>query len=254
MSGRRISLHLHRLQKKIGYFFQDETLLRRALTHSSFAYESQLEGQADNEVLEFLGDSILGFVLADYLYSHFPGLSEGDLSKLKSAAASTAALYDFAGKIHLDRRILLGKGEEKSGGRKKRTILAGAFEALTAALYLDGGLNAARVFLTDQLDAFFKQVDVSRFFINNYKSALQEHLQREKHPAPVYKTVSVKGPDHDRRFVVEVKSRDERLAKAKGFSKKDAEQKAAQKAIRHLLGRRVKTLTDDTFLLRKKSD
>lgn len=254
MSARKIQLHLDRLQKSLGYRFQDENLLRQALTHSSYAYESQDEGISDNEVLEFLGDSVLGFVLADFLFSSYPGLTEGDLSKLKSSAASTAALNDFARDLRLDLRIFLGKGEEKSGGRKKRTILAGAFEAVTAAIFIDGGIEAAREFLLSHLQGFFKHFDVTRFIINNYKSALQEHLQKAKYPAPVYRTVSIKGPDHNRRFVVEVTSRNERLAKARGHSKKDAEQRAAQKAVKRILGRRIKSLSADTFLLRKKHD
>jgi len=251
MSSKRIQLHLIRLQKSLGYRFKNENLLRQALTHSSFAYESQDADISDNEVLEFLGDSVLGFMLADFLYSSYPGLAEGDLSKLKSAAASTNALNDLARKLHLDRRILLGKGEEKSGGRKKRTIMAGTLEAVVAAIFLDGGIEAARTFLLVHLREFYKSVDAARFVINNYKSALQEHLQKENYPAPVYKTVSIKGPDHNRKYVVEVTSRNERLARAKGRSKKDAEQKAAQKAIKQILGRRVKILSPDTFLLKK---
>jgi len=247
-----MKLKIEKLEKKIGYTFKNKELIARALTHSSFAYETPAENSSDNEVLEFLGDSILGFVLADFLCTAYPGLTEGDLSKLKSTAASTSVLSDFARDIQLDKRILLGKGEAKSGGGKKKTILAGTFEAVVAALYLDGGIEAASDFLLEHLNALFNKVEISKFDINNYKSALQEYLQKENCAAPVYKTLMTKGPDHNKRFIVEVSSRNKKLAKAKGVSKKDAEQKAAQKAIKHILGRKVKTLTADTFLLKKK--
>lgn len=240
------------LEKRLGYTFKDKDILLQALTHSSYAYESHQENRSNNEVLEFLGDSVLGLVVADFLCHYYSDLSEGELSKLKSAAGSTSSLSYFGQKIKLDKFILLGKGEEKSGGRKKKTILAGAFEALIAAIYLDGGLQEAREFLIPYFKGLFKKVDVEKFFINNYKSALQEYFQKENLPAPVYKTVTTKGPDHKKVFVVEVLSQDKPLAKAKGLSKKSAEKRAAQKALKNLLGKKIKTLTSDTFLLRKK--
>lgn len=240
------------LEKRLGYSFREKELLIKALTHSSHAYEAQTEEINDNEVLEFLGDSILGFILADFLCTTFPFLTEGELSKLKSAMASTTALAAFAQKVKLDRRVLLGKGEEKSGGRHKKTILAGTFEAVIAALYIDGGIEEVRRFLDSLFGTFMKRVDMSKFLVNDYKSALQEHLQRSDSPGPVYRTVTTKGPDHKKRFVVEVTYREKRLAKATGVSKKDAEQRAAQKAVKSLLGKKVKTLTSDTFLLKKK--
>lgn len=240
------------LEKKIKYKFKQKDLLLQAITHSSYAYESQQNDVTDNEVLEFLGDSILGLIIADYLYSSYPNLTEGELSKLKSTAASTSALTDFAKKIKLDKNILLGKGEQKSGGRKKRTILAGAFEALVAAIYLDGGLEEARKFSSRFLDPLFKEIKVKKFLVDNYKSALQEYLQKENLPTPVYKIVTEKGPDHRKSFIVEVLSENKALAKAKGRSKKHAEQRAAQKALKSLLGKRIKALSSDTFLLKRK--
>jgi ribonuclease-3 len=240
------------LEKRIGYSFQNKDLIKQALTHSSFAYETQGNNITDNEVLEFLGDSVLGLIVADFLVSSFPSLPEGELSKLKSAATSTSSLSHFAKKIKLDRFILLGKGEEKSGGRKKKTILAGTFEAIIAAVYLDGGLSASRDFLSDLLNSFYKKVNVEKFLINNYKSALQEYFQKENLPAPVYKTVTTKGPDHRKQFTVEVFLNKRSLAKAIGNSKKEAEQNAAQKALKGLMGKKIKFFTSDTFLLRKK--
>jgi len=246
-------LKLDRLEKKIGYTFINKDLLAQSLTHSSYAYEHQKEIK-DNEILEFLGDSVLGFILCDFLYKNFQGLSEGELSKLKSAAASTNTLSLFAKEIKLDKKMMLGKGEKKSGGRNKKTILAGVFEALVAALYLDGGINAAKGLLEKQFLNFFKKIDMDHFLINNYKSALQEHLQKENLPPPTYKTVRTKGPEHNKRFTIEVFSNKQRLGKATGLSKKEAEQKAAQKAIKTLLNRKFKSLTSDTFVLEKKND
>lgn len=248
-----MSADLEKLQNKIDYHFSDDSLLFQALTHSSYAYEAGGE-TADNEVLEFLGDSVLGFIIADYLYRNYPQLNEGEMSKLKSAAASTGTLVVFAQKIPLSKYIRLGKGEIKSGGRKKKTILAGAFEALLAALYLDGGIKTVSRFLLEYLNVFFKKIDMNHFFINNYKSALQEHLQKENYPAPVYQAVTTKGPDHKKQFLVEVSSQDQVLAKAKGISKKEAEQKAAQKAMKHLMGRKLQNISSDTFLIRRKKN
>ncbi len=241
-------------EKKIGYHFRNPEHLKNALTHRSYAYEAQGDEFSDNEILEFLGDSVLGLVVADFLVSNYPGVPEGELSKLKSTVASTSSLYYFAKNIKLDRNILLGKGEEKSGGRSKKTILAGAYEALIAAIYLDGGFHEARNFLLPKLQSFFRKINVKKFIVNNFKSALQEYFQKESLPPPVYKTVTTKGPDHKKQFTVEVFLRKNFLAKASGKSIKEAEQKAAQKALKNLLGRKIKIFSSDTFLLKKKHD
>ncbi len=246
-----MTANLAQLEKAIGVHFRDQELLLRALTHSSYAYENQPKGLTDNEVLEFLGDSVVGLVLADFFCATYPGAAEGELSKYKAAAASTLSLSQFAKKIKLDKYILLGIGEERSGGRKKRTILAGALEALVGAVYLDQGYDRARRLLLPLLDKSYKKVDSHKFLINNYKSALQEHFQKENLPAPVYKTLTSVGPDHKKTFFVEVCLGHYPLAKAKGFSKKSAEQKAAQIALRSLLGKKMKTLTSETFILKK---
>lgn len=242
---------LEKLEKRMGYQFKNKNLLVQSLTHSSHAHESHDE-MPDNEVLEFLGDSIVGFILCDFLYKNFQGLTEGELSKLKSAAASTNTLSLFAKKIKIHKNLMLGKGEIKSGGREKKTILAGMFEALTAALYLDGGIDITRDFLEQHFQNFFKKINMDNFLINNYKSALQEHLQRANLPNPTYKTIKTKGPEHNKRFTVEVFSQNQSLGKASGLSKKEAEQKAAQKAVKNLLDKKIKSLTSDTFILEKK--
>jgi ribonuclease-3 len=146
----------------------------------------------------------------------------------------------------------LGKGEEKSGGRKKKTILAGAMEALIAAIYLDGGMDAADKFIRRFIENFFRKVEADKFCVNNYKSALQEYFQKERSlSAPVYKTISTKGPDHQKRFIVEVTAEKKPLAKAKGSSIKDAEQKAAQRALKTIMGKKIKRLTSETFIFKK---
>jgi len=243
--------NLSQLEKSIGLSFSDKALLRQALTHSSYAYEQTDVQPCDNEVLEFLGDSVVGLVTADYFCSAFPGLREGDLSKYKSAAANTEALSEFALQKKLHKYLFLGKGEEKSGGRKKKTILAGAFEALVGAIYLDQGYEAAKGFLLPLLKESFRRTDHRDLLINNYKSALQEYFQKESRPAPSYRTVTSVGPDHSKTFFVEVYQAGDRLAKAKGYSKKNAEQRAAQKALKSLLGMKIKSLRAEMFVLKK---
>jgi len=240
------------LEKILDFFFSRKELLERALTHRSHAYEKHPAEPLDNETLEFLGDSVVGLIVADFFYSKYNDMTEGELSKLKSWAANTIALSDLAQRIRLDKFILLGRGEEKSGGRKKERILAGAFEAVVGAIYVDGGYEAARKFLLRFLESSFKKIRQESFLINNYKSALQEHFQKENLAAPVYRLITEKGPDHKKSFVIEVCHQDQPLAKAKGHSKKSAEQNAAQKALKRLLGKKMKTLTPGTFILKKR--
>lgn len=237
--------------KKIGFEFRDKELLVQALTHSSYAYEHQQKSVRDNEVLEFLGDSVVGLVLADFFISRYPNLSEGELSKYKSMAASSDSLARFGQKIRLDKHILLGKGEERSGGRKKKTILAGAFEALIGAIYLDQGYETAQTLLLPLLKKSYSKIDSQKFTVDNYKSALQEYFQKENLAPPVYKILTSMGPDHKKVFIVEVYVGQYPLAKAKGHSKKSAEQKAARKALLSLLGKKMKALTPETFMLKK---
>jgi ribonuclease-3 len=239
------------LEKAIGITFCNKDLLRQALTHSSYAYEQLDNRPPDNEVLEFLGDSVVGLVTADFFCATFSGLKEGDLSKYKSAAASTEALSEFALEKKLHKYVFLGKGEEKSGGRKKKTILAGTFEALVAAVYLDQGYEAAKGFLLPLLRKSFRRTDSRGLLINNYKSALQEYFQKESLPAPSYRTVTSIGPDHSKTFFVEVCQGHNILAKAKGYSKKNAEQRAAQKALKSLLGTKMKDLRAEMFVLKR---
>ena len=247
-----MKVNILQLEKKLGYTFKNKDLIIHALTHSSFAYENSQKDTTDNEVLEFLGDSVLGLIIADFLCSTYPDLSEGELSKLKSSAESTGPLSLFAKKIKLDKYILLGKGEEKSGGRKKRTILAGTFEAVVAAMYIDGGLYETREFLLKFLKPFFKKVKADNYLIDNYKSALQEYFQKDNLPAPTYKTITEKGPAHNKSFIIEVFQGKKSLAIAKGSSKKSAEQQAAQKALKNIMGKKIKSFSLYTFLRERK--
>jgi len=237
------------LEKRLRYRFKDRDLFGRALTHSSHAYETQ-DTPLDNERLEFLGDSVVGLIAADFFYRMYPDATEGDLSKFKSSAASTIALAEYARRIQLEEAIQLGKGEEKSGGRSKSTILAGSFEALIGAVYIDGGFEAARSIYENLLKGSYANIKKQGLEINNYKSALQEFLQKEDLPAPQYKTVTVSGPDHRKEFVVEVIVNKTVLAKAKGSSRKVAEQKAAENALKSFFGKRIKALTPETFMFK----
>jgi ribonuclease-3 len=238
-----------RLEKAIGYIFKDHGLLAKALTHSSYAYETRPESPDDNELLEFLGDSVVGLVTAEFYLAAFPGRNEGELSKLKASATSTLALAQLARAIKLDKAILLGRGEEKCGGRKKVSILAGSFEALAGAIYLDGGFEAAKRFIGGLLESSLKPIKSKTLTINNSKSALQEICQKAGLPAPDYRLISEKGPAHERTFVVEVHLGGKILAKSKGSSKKSAEQKAAEKVLKAYFGRKIKKISAEAFVI-----
>jgi ribonuclease-3 len=246
---KKTPVQIDSLEKRLNYRFKTPALFQLALTHSSHAYETQ-DQPLDNERLEFLGDSVVGLIAADFFYKMYPEANEGDLSKFKSSASSTVALAEYARQIQLDTSIHLGKGEEKSGGRKKSTILAGSFEALIGAIYIDGGFEAARTVYEKLLEGSYSKIKKQGLEINNYKSALQEFLQKEDLPSPQYKTVTVTGPDHRKEFVVEVVVNKTALGKAKGPSRKVAEQKAAENALKSFFGQRIKSLTSETFLFK----
>jgi ribonuclease-3 len=219
------------LQRRIGYRFTDRGLLEHALTHKSRVAEDASGGVFDNESLEFLGDAVLGLVVADVLFRRFPEYTEGQKSKIKAAVVSTQALARQAEQIRLGEHLLLGRGEEKTGGRFKQALLADAYEALIAAVYLDGGLPAAAAFLDrelgDAIEAGARQDVVGE----DYKSALQERLQALGRPLPEYRVASTAGPDHRKLFTIEVVVADEVLGSATGRAKKEAEQEAAKLAL-----------------------
>jgi ribonuclease-3 len=222
------------LQQAIGYRFRDRGLLEHALTHTSRANEDVSGGVVDNESMEFLGDALLGFVVADMLFRDFPRFDEGQKSKVKAAVVSTAALAKQAERLHLGDHLLLGRGEEKTGGRRKQALLADTYEALIAALYLDGGVEHARAFIVREFTPLLDEVRRDGVSGQDYKSALQELLQARDLPLPDYRIVSTAGPDHRKLFEIEVGVRGEALATATGASKKEAEQEAARAALEKL--------------------
>jgi len=218
------------LEQRIGYRFRDVGLLEHALTHKSKAHEDATGGVVDNESLEFLGDAVLGFVVADLLYREFPHFQEGQKSKAKAALVSTAALAELAQRIGLGAYLLLGRGEEKTGGRQKQALLADGCEAVIAAVYLDGGVDAARDFILGELRDEIEHVR-SPDFLRDFKSALQERLQADGRPLPEYEVTAERGPDHDKRFHVTVRVSGVVLADSEGRTKKEAEQLAARHAL-----------------------
>jgi ribonuclease-3 len=240
------------LQEKVGHIFQSPDLLRRALTHSSLAYEAA-ESQAlnascdyrDNEQLEFLGDAVVGLIAADSLYRRYSELHEGELTRLRAALVSRQQLGEVAKKLELGRHLFLGKGEERSGGRKKLALLANSIEALIGAIYLDGGFEKARVFVEQWVvEPYAKELRstlASSSTIGDHKSALQEYLQARKEGQPQYVVKGESGPDHRKRFLIEVRmpARDAEkprvLARGSGTTKKNAEQEAARRAYRKLV-------------------
>jgi len=188
-------------------------------------------GVADNEAMEFLGDAVLGFIIADVLFRDFPEFDEGQKSKTKAALVSTATLARLAERLQLGDHLLLGRGEEKTGGRRKQALLADGYEALIAAVYLDGGVEHARAFITREFAALLDEVRRDGVSGQDYKSALQELLQSRDMPLPEYRLVGTLGPDHRKLFEIEVLVKGERLAVATGRSKKEAEQDAARIAL-----------------------
>lgn len=224
------------LSQRLGYAFKDRQILTRALTHKSHPAEKASPDPApkstdsDNEQLEFLGDSILGFLVSEALYESFPDYPEGKLSKLKSWLVSASHLHSVAASIGLGDSLLLGKGEEMSGGRAKRAILSNALEALLAAIYLDGGMDPARHFVREFVlpDTSGDTESVFPPALTDYKSALQELALARSLPQPKYVTVGERGPEHAKTFTVEVRVGKTLSSRAEGASKKDAGQRAAQ--------------------------
>jgi len=221
------------LQARISYRFRDRGLLEHALTHKSRAAEDVSGGVADNESLEFLGDAVLGLVVADALFRQYPTYTEGQKSKVKAAVVSTQSLARHAEQIRLGDHLILGRGEEKTGGRFKQALLADAYEALIAAIYLDGGLDAAGAFLRRELK---EAIDAgsAQTFARDYKSALQERLQALGKGLPDYRIAGEAGPDHRKLFSIEVVCRGDVLGAARGKTKKEAEQEAARLALEKL--------------------
>jgi ribonuclease III len=244
---------LTNLQTALGHDFERPELLERALTHSSHAHEESKAAvgdggteKLDNEQFEFLGDAVLGLVTSQLLFERFPGFHEGQLSKLKAHLVSAGHLVNVATRLDLGQYLRLGKGEERSGGRAKSTLLSDALEAIIAAMYVDAGMEKTRDFiireiLAPELERVRTDTE-SEFSLADYKSALQELLQSTGRLQPVYATVKEEGPDHRKTFTVEARifpqghTKPEFIGRAEGATKKKAEQLAAKQALEHLKG------------------
>ena len=225
------------LEAVLGYTFRDRGLLEQALRHASWCNEHSAAGLEDNERLEFLGDAVLDLVVGHKLMTRYPQLREGQLSVTRAQVVSEAGLSEVAGQLGLGAWLMLGKGEEKSGGRTKASILADAFEAILAAVYLDGGFVAAWEIVDRLLAQRIETVEFKGFF--DFKTRLQETAQARLKATPTYRVVQELGPDHDKRFVVAVTLGEEEWARAVGKSKKEAEQMAAAEAHFRLEGSNV---------------
>ncbi|MBO5422036.1 MAG: ribonuclease III [Clostridia bacterium] len=214
------------LQNKLGYTFKDEALLLRALSHSSYVNENHSAGES-NERLEFLGDSVLGLVTAENFFKNYKTLPEGELTKLRAATVCEKSLAGFAKQLDLGRYLLLGKGEILTGGRERPSIQADAFEAIIAAIYLDGGMEEARKFVLKYIEEAIRHQQS----IKDYKTMLQEVVQRNPGEIVEYVLAGETGPDHDKRFEVEVHLNSNVIGRGIGKSKKRAEQEAAREAL-----------------------
>ena len=212
-------------EEKIGYSFKDKVLLELALTHSSYANENKLK--KNNERFEFLGDSVLGFVTAEYLFSEYKNRPEGEMTKLRAAVVCEKSLFRFAEQIDLGKYILLGRGEESTGGRNRPSVVSDAFEAVVAAIYLDGGIEEVKPYIL----RFIKEAVKREASFKDNKSLLQEEIQKIKGNTLTYEEVGEEGPDHDKTFIFKVSLNGEVIGEGKGKSKKEAEQNAAGIAL-----------------------
>lgn len=245
--GRQVSDRLTRIRDEfravegaLEYRFRDPGLLEHALTHRSRAHEDASGGVRDNESLEFLGDAVLGFVISDRLFRECPDWNEGQKSKARAALVSTAGLAGVGERMGLGDHLLLGRGEERTGGRTKRSLIADTLEAVVAAVYLDGGIEAAGGFIErwfrPGLDAV-RAGDAGPGMVRDHKSALQERLQAGDRGLPRYELVGTAGPAHRRVFETEVRAGGQALARGEGRTRKESEQRAAERALAVLDGR-----------------
>ena len=218
---------MKQLQQKIGYTFKDEQLLKAAFIHSSYVNENRDKVKESNERLEFLGDSVLGFISAENLYLGNPDTPEGDLSRKRASLVCEKSLYETARELSFGSYLMLGKGEEMGGGRQRSSILADAVEAVIAAMYLDGGIEPAKEFV-------LKHVLSNNADTGDYKTQLQELVQREKEQVLEYRMSGQSGPDHDKRFDFQVLLNGNVVGEGSGRTKKEAEQMAAKAAIANL--------------------
>lgn len=227
--NRKAIYNISKFEDTINYTFKNKSYILEALTHSSYSNENK--NYKFNERLEFLGDSVLSIVISDYLFKKENELPEGELTKLRANIVCEESLSEVAAQINLGEFLLLGKGEEATGGRERISILADALEAVIAAIYLDGGLEEAKRFIFEYMEQIIENSIKGKIF-RDYKTYLQEILQSKGEQNIWYKLIEEKGPDHNKRFVMEVGVNDEVLGVGEGKSKKDAEQVAAKSALK----------------------
>lgn len=223
--------NLEEMETLLNYTYQDKKFLDAALTHSSYANEHRGGYVKDNERLEFLGDAILDLIVSEYLFKEYPNMPEGDLSKTRASIVCEGALANMASKMNLGKYLLLGKGEELTGGRERASILADMFEAITGSLFLDGGFDTARQFIHATLIRAVEQKESISELYTDYKTLLQEYIQKQSTSPVHYEVIKEEGPDHDKHFYVEVFHESHSLGCGVGKSKKEAEQDAAKKAL-----------------------
>lgn len=221
---------LAELEKRLKIPFLNKQLLNQSLTHSSFAHEKNVP---DNERLEFLGDAVIKLAVSEYLYHKFPTHPEGDLTKIRAAVISDDTLAKVAGRVHMGEYLLLSQNEKKTGGDKRKSIVANVFEALVGAIYIDAGLGKARDFIIEFLKAEIDKVS-KEGYIKDYKSALQEFVQKKRWGLPQYKVIKEIGPRHEKIFIIVVKIKGRDMGEGKGGNKKEAEQLAAEEALKKL--------------------
>jgi len=224
---------LNALQNLIQVKFKDKGLLNRALTHRSYVNESSAVKIKDNERLEYLGDSVLGLIVNEYLFKRFEDYPEGDLAKIKSAVVSEATLAKVAYNIELGSYLLMGKGEELSGGRERASILANSFEALIGAVYLDSGVKDCRKFVLNLLKKDIERID-RMTYLRDPKTTLQEYVQKRYRERPVYEVIEERGPDHKKEFIVKLVINGREAARGRGTSKRKAEMLAAEDVLKRI--------------------
>lgn len=223
-------------ENEINYIFKNKSLLKQALTHSSYAHEEKMNYLKNNERLEFLGDAVLELTISHYLYENFPDMSEGDLTKFRANIVCEASLAKGATILNIGKYVLLSKGEEQTGGRTRASILSDVFEAVIGAIYLDSGINEAKNFIMSVLERYIEDAR-NNFHINDFKTHLQEFIQKTSKGNLKYNIIKEEGPDHNKIFTANVTHGNKILGSGKGKSKKEAEQKAAGVALQSISGK-----------------
>lgn len=223
------------LEERLGYYFKEKNLIHNALTHSSYINESKNLYTMNNERLEFLGDAVLELIISELLYNKYPRLAEGELTKMRAKIVCSNSLSERALELNIGNSLMMGKGEEIQGGRKRKSVLANALEAIIGAVYLDSGLENTRDFVITQLSSIIINVDNGNVS-KDYKTILQEMVQSEKNKELYYKLIKEEGPDHNKVFYVDVIINNKKVGSGKGRNKKEAEQDAAREAIEYKNG------------------